>query len=127
MGLLYGLLLSLAVTVSGGGILAKLVETETLEESGIGYGVMIILILAAYTGAIFSFYRIRRKRLPVCLAFGTAFLGILLVITALFFDANYQGIGVKALLIYCGSLLGAMPVFRENRGGKIRKIKRAPC
>lgn len=127
VGLLYGLLMSLAVTVLGSGILAKLVETETVEESGIGYGVMIILILAAYAGTIISFHRIGRKRLPVCLFLGTLYLGVLLAVTALFFGARYHGIGVKALLIYCGSFLGVLPGFRENRGGKIRKIKIANC
>lgn len=121
--LAFGTLLSLVITVSGTGILAKLVGSELLEEQSTGYGIMVILILAAYAGSLMSTQKAGRQRLIVCVSTGAVYFGILLCITALFFEGEYSGVGVKCLLILCGSLLAAIPLSKGNNRGKIRKIK----
>lgn len=118
-----GALTSLAITILGSGILAKLVDKEIMAESSIGYGIMVMLILGAYLGAMVSYRKIKRQRLPVCLGSGGIYLGILLSMTALFFGGQYSGVGVTALLIFCGSFLAVLPGFREKRGGKRLKMK----
>lgn len=122
-GLAIGGLSSLVLTLLGASILAKLVEAEMMKESSIGYGVMIMLLLASYLGAMMSFWRIKRQRMVVCLASGAIYFVILLGITALFFGGQYSAVGVTALLVFCGSGVAALLGLRENRGGNRRKIK----
>lgn len=122
-GLAVGGLSTLMITILGSGILAKMVESEVIEESSIGYGVMIMLILAAYLGAMVSYQKIKRQRFVVCMGSGAIYFGILLSITALFFGGQYSAVGVTALIVFCGSFLAVLPGFRENRGGKRPKLK----
>lgn len=126
-GLITGVLVSMVIIILGCGIMAKLVEGEILEEEQVDYGVMVFLILSAYSGAMVSFGRIKKKRLLVCVASGVLLFGVLTAITGLLFGAEYKAVGVKAMLIFCGSFLAVLPGFRENRGGKIKKIKIANC
>lgn len=122
-GLAMGGLCGLAVTLLGAGILAKLIDANTLPETSIGYGVMVILMLASFLGALLAYNKIKRQRMLVCMASGLSLFLILLSMTALFFGGQYSGVGVTALLILCGSGLAALLGLRENRGGKTRKIK----
>ena len=123
VGLTIGGVGSLIVTILCAAILAKLMEGEKLPGNGMGYGVMVMLLLASFLGAMAAFGKIKRQRVLVCLASGGIYFGILLSITALFFGGQYSGVGVTALLILCGSGLAALLGLRENRGGKRRKIK----
>lgn len=122
-GLAMGGLCSLAVTFVGASILAKLIDGNTLPESSIGYGIMVILILASFFGAMLAFHKIKRQRAVVCMASGVILYLVLLGMTALFFGGQYSGVGVTALLILCGSGLAVLLGLREKRGGKVQKIK----
>lgn len=122
-GLAFGGLSSLAVTLIFAAILAKLIEAETLPETSIGYGVMVLLLLASFVGALVASGRIKRQRLLVCLASGLIYFLLLLSMTALFFGGQYSAVWQTALLVLCGSMLAAMMHLREKRGGKRPKIK----
>lgn len=122
-GLAMGGLCSLGVTLLGSAVLAKLVSGEAMAESSIGYGVMVMLVLAAFLGAMVAFGRIKRRRMLVCLVSGAIYFAVLLSMTALFFGGQFSAVGVTALLILCGSALAALLGLRDNRGGKRRKIK----
>lgn len=124
-GLALGGAVSLGVTLIAAGILAKLVETEALAEENIGYGVMILLLIASMLGAMVAFGKIKRQRLLVCLLSGLVYMAILLSITALFFGGQYEAVGVTALLVIGGSMVTALLGFHEKRGGKRRKVKLA--
>lgn len=122
-GLAAGAVTSVLITILGSAVLAKLVDGEMLQESSIGYGIMIMLIGAACLGAMVSCNKVKRQRLLVCMASGGIYFGMLLCITAMFFGGQYSGVGVTALLIFCGSFLAVLPGFREKRGGKRVKLK----
>lgn len=122
-GLVIGGLSGLIITLFGSAILAKLIDANVFPETSIGYGVMVILLLESFLGALLAFAKIRRQRLLVCMATGLIQFLLLLSMTALFFGGQYSGVGVTALLILCGSALAALLGLRENRGGKMRKIR----
>ena len=122
-----GVISSLLATVFGAAIIAKLVDSEIIGESGTGYGVMIILVLAAYVGAALSYRRHKSQRLIVCMAEGAIYFGILICITALFFGGKYSGVGAKGMLVLCGSTLGILPIFERNNRRKRKKIKITNC
>lgn len=122
-GLAIGGVTSLSVTLIIAAILAKLVEGETMPESSIGYGVMVLLMLASFAGAMVSCGKIKRQRLAVCLLSGVIYFLTLMAITALFFGGQYSAVGVTALLVLCGSALAILAGMGGKRGGKHRKIK----
>lgn len=69
-GLAIGAVCSLAATLVLTAILAKLVEAETLPVEKIGYGIMVLLIVSSFAGAMISFGRIKRQRMLVCIVSG---------------------------------------------------------
>ena len=69
-GLAIGATCSLAATLILTAILAKLVESETLPVEKIGYGIMALLIVSSFAGAMIAFGRIKRQRMLVCIVSG---------------------------------------------------------
>lgn len=114
---------SLLITLACAAVLAWMVAEERMPETGIGYGVMILLLLASFAGAMVSWGKIKRQRMLVCVLSGAIYFGILLAITALFFGGQYSAVGVTGLLVLCGSALAAMAGLRQGRGTKHPKIK----
>ena len=118
-GLAVGGLVSAAMTLIGAAIAAKLINSEILPWDQAGYAVMIILLLAAWLGAVVAAGRIRRRRVAVCAASGITYMLFLLCVTALFFGGTYSGVGETGLLIFCGSTV-AIFTGQGNKAGKQR-------
>lgn len=89
-GLAIGAVCSLVATLILTAILAKLVEAETLPVEKVGYGIMVLLIVSSFAGAMISFGRIKRQRMLVCIVSGVIYFAILMSITALFFGGAVQ-------------------------------------
>ena len=123
--ILWGTAASLCAALAGCGILAAMVSGEKLEETAIGYGIMPIMILAAYIGSYTACKMVRKKHLMVSLLTGAVFLAALLLITALAFEAKYAAVGETILLILCGNILCAMWALRTKTGKRSRKRKTA--
>lgn len=121
-----GLLFSLITTLLGAAIIAVLLDREVLPWERVGYGIMVLLPIAAAAGTQIACSRIRRQRMAVCLISAAAFWLTLLGATALFFGGQYDGAVVTGGLIIAGSgcvmLLGG----RENRAGKRRTGRKLP-
>ena len=122
-GLAWGALASAVTTVLGAGMIAKLAGGEILEEGKLDYAAMVLVILASWTGSLVSYGAVGRGRLPICLASGAVYFGLLIILTAVCFGGRYSGVAPTALLIFCGSMLGVFRGLREKRGGKRPKIK----
>ena len=122
-GIGIGVLVSTLMTVAGAAALALLISKETIPENGIGYGVIVTLLLASSLGALTAWRCIRHRRMVVCLVQGLCYYIVLLGFTALFFGGQYQGMGITGLVILGGC--GAVGLLGLN-GGKTgnRKIKK---
>ena len=119
-GLAIGAAISIGWTILWAAVLAKLIDTEALDENAVGYGAMLILLTASFIGALLSGGRIKRQRVLVSMASGGIYYLVLIGITALFFGGQYTGMGVTALLVLAGSTC-AMLLAAGERGGKKRK------
>lgn len=126
-GLAAGAATNMAVTAAGAAVLAKLISGEVIPQSGTGYGVMAVLILGAWTGAMIAKHKIRRRKGVVCMASAGIYFGLLLLITALFFGGRYSGVGETALLILCGAGLALITGAGRKPGRKPKKLKLRCC
>ena len=64
-GLAVGAAVSAGLTVLFTALLAKLLDMETLAWENIGYGIMVMLLLASFFGAIVSYAKVKRQRMLV--------------------------------------------------------------
>ncbi|MBQ3503107.1 MAG: TIGR04086 family membrane protein [Oscillospiraceae bacterium] len=121
-GLALGAGISVAVTIILSAVIAKLVQTEALQQDQIGYAVMVLLITASSLGAAIAQGKVKHQRVLVCMLSGLIYYVILICITALFFGGQYTGFGVTGLLILGGAGTTALlSGRRKGRGGK-RKL-----
>ena len=119
-GLAMGAAVSIAVTGILTAVLAMLLDRETISWDAVGYGILVMIMLSAYLGAITAWMRIRRQRLLVCLMSGGVYFALLLSVTALFFGGQYEAVTVTALLVAGGTGCACLPGVGQGR----RNIKR---
>ena len=117
-GLTFGAAVSLGITIIVSIIIAKMVDTGTMEEAGIGYGAMVILLVSSISGAFVSTGMIKRQKLIVCVLSGVIYYLTLLSITGLFFGGQYNGMGITALLVAGGCTSVILLGMRQGRGRK---------
>lgn len=122
-GLAAGCAVSLGITMLAAALLAKLVDAEKLPWENVGYGIVVLLVMASFLGSITAYGRIRRQRLMICLISGMIYFGILLSLTALFFGGQYEGVGVTAVLVMGGSGAAGLLGLREGKGRSKRRIR----
>lgn len=127
VGLAYGALWSLIITILGSMIIAKLVSEEIVEEAKIGYCVMVMLVSGAYSGAMCAKIKIKRRKLMVCILSSITYMLMLLMTTILFFGGQFSSILETSLLVICGAALAALTGTGKKRAYKIRKIKGVSC
>lgn len=126
VGLAIGAGVSLGVTLLGCGLLAWLIDSGKVPQTGIGYGALGILLAGSLLGAAAAYGRIQRRRMLVCLLSGLIYFAALLGMTALFFGGQYQGMGVTALVIFGGSLCtGLLGLRGQGRGRRHHRKKYA--
>lgn len=124
-GLALGAVVSLSITIGLSAIIALLAEKEIIPENTIGYGVMILLFLAATAGTATANGKIKRRKLLVSALSGVVYYVILLSITALFFGGQYQGMGATALMVLAGCGLQLF-TGQQGRGGQKHKRYKVP-
>ena len=118
-GLAIGSLSSLVVTLAGAMIIAALLNAEKIGEGSVGPLTMIVHGLSAITGAWIVMTLVNKLRLQVCILTGACYYLILLGMTALFFDGQYSGLGLTALIVLTGSALVAfLPSKKPTRRNK---------
>lgn len=122
-GLAVGGLTSLGITLAGTAGLAWLVHTERMEMESVGYGIMVLLLTASFLGAMLSYGKIKRRRMLVCASSGAVYMGILLLIPALFFGGQYGAVWATALLVMAGSVTAGLLGLRQGRGLGRKKIR----
>ena len=122
-GLAAGALVSAGVTGLGTALIAFGLSQERVSWETVGYGILIMILLSAYLGAMTAYSKIRRQKLAVCVMSGMAYWGLLLLITALFFGGQYEAVGVTGLLVTGGigcAVVTGTGQGRSNRKGKPR-------
>ena len=121
MGICIGSSISVALTILGAGFVAKLISMEMLQETAIGYGAMIIILLASISGAGIAVRKVKKRMRQVSALVGVFYYVMLLAMTAILFGGKYQGMGVTALLVLAGCGVVVLIAGREKKSKRYRK------
>ena len=121
IGICIGSSISVALTILGAGFVAKLISMEMLQETAIGYGAMIIILLASISGAGIAVRKVKKRMLQVSALVGVFYYVMLLAMTAILFGGKYQGMGVTALLVLAGCGVVVLIAGREKKSKRYRK------
>ena len=123
-GIGLGILISVGITFLMSAVLAWMIARETLAESSIGYGVILILLSSTAIGCWICVLKTKRRRMLVSLAVGAGYFIMLLMCTAFFFGGQYQGMGVTALVVGAASVLPGLFCAGERKQHKTGRRKR---
>ena len=118
-GIGIGLAVSIVITLLAAGVLAYLISNETLQESAIGAGALIIQLISTAGGGITAYSLIKRQRVLVCGILALCYFLVLLGMTALIFGGQYRGVGSAILAVLGGGILAVLPGIIA--GSKTRK------
>lgn len=103
LGLAIGWAMSMGATLCGAMLAGALINSGHLTEAAIGYASILIVLTSSALGTAMAVVKIKRRRAYVCALSGVLYYTTLLAVTALFFDGQYAGMGVTALLVIAGS------------------------
>ena len=116
-GIAAGVAVALALTLLLGALLAFFISREVVQQENLGYGVMVILFLAAALGCRLAYRKIKHRRLLVFFLTALGYLVSLTAITALFFGGRFEGIFPTAMLIIGSSGMAfCSPVVEMTQG-----------
>ena len=121
-GIAWGTGIAMGLTCLMSLLVSVLVDRGILGEYAIGYGAMVILLVASISGAVAAKKRIRRRNILVVMVTGLCYFLCLLSMTALLFGGQYQGIGVTGLVILGGSGTVALMGMNDKTRGKGRRF-----
>ena len=120
-GIGLGVGISLGMTVAGAAVLALLMDREMMKTEALGYGIMIVLLLGAFVGAMVSAGVIKHRRLMVCLLQGVLYFVGLALINGLLFGGELVGVIPTVILLLGGSGTAALVGLREQGSGRRRR------
>ena len=124
--LVIGLVLAMAVMLAGAAVGAVMISTGSLPENTLGYISIMVLLLTGFSGAAVGTGRATEKRLLNSMMSAGGCFAALLAITALFFEGQYDRIGITALMLLLGAFSAAiMPKGKgRQRNSRYRKNRR---
>lgn len=124
VGIAIGVLIAVVITILGAALLTTMISGERMALEVFGYGAMVILFLAALTGAVVAMIRIKHRKMQVSLLTGAAYYLVLLAINAMFFGGQYEGALTTGLIILAAS--GIAAVIGSREGKTLKRRRRIP-
>lgn len=124
VGLALGWVVSMGFTIGTCGLLALIILNGKAGWGIVGYGAMVILLVASYAGAAVSCRLIRHRKLLVCALSGAVYLFSLAAITALLFGGEFGTAWLTALLVAGGAATAALVHCAEKKDDGRRRKKR---
>jgi len=115
-GIIWGLVISLSIILLGSAAIAKMLDMLTVQWEMVGYWIMVLLLIASFSGAVTACTMIKRKRLHMSILYAGVLWVTLMVLTAIFFGGQYSGAGVTAGLILSGSICAGLLVANRTNG-----------
>ena len=123
-GLAMGWITSMVITAAACGLLAWLILSGKMGWEAMGYGAMLTLFAASYTGSAVACRTIMHRKLLVCILSGAIYLFSLAAITALMFGGKLDGIWLTALLVAGGTGAAVLVHCAEKRDKRKGRKKR---
>ena len=124
-GLTAGVVTSVAVTLCCAAVGAAMITTGKIGENVTGYISIGILLLATLIGTLTGTGRVQGKKLYTGLVIAAIYFILLLSMTALFFDGQYERVTVTSFVLILGAIGGACLRIGKGSSGKcrMRRIK----
>lgn len=104
-------------------ISAALIVSNRISVASQEYCIMIIALISSFLGAATALKGAEGIKLILSSLIAMVYFLILLAITAVLFEGQYQGIGVTALLILCGTTVGSFLGTKDKKRVISRKSK----
>jgi putative membrane protein (TIGR04086 family) len=123
-GIAVGSSISVACMLLGTLITALLVNGNRMTLGGADYAVAIVTVASCAFGSVVSAKLVGRNKLPVGLGSGAVCFLVLIGITALIFEGQYQDVWITALLIGIGCMSPLLVNLREKNGSRRWRRKR---
>ena len=122
-GVILGTAVCFGITLIGSSVCAAMISSETIAAGSTGYGALMILLLASFCGATAGAGKAREKRLYKCMLIALIYMLLLLAMTALFFDGQYKGVPITALVVFTGGIVAAILGINRGKRSNLRKSK----
>ena len=126
-GILWGVGIGYAVMILLAMSLAIMIHVGYIAQENSGYGIMVILLLSSFLGAMSAKGKIKRRNMLVCIETGVVYFAALLLTTAMFFGREYEAVGETALLVLCGSVIAGMSSIPMRNTKKSKRIGKYYC
>ena len=124
-GIIVGVLTALAVSLIFSLVFTWLILGGKIGENSMKFSGMITMVAASFSGAAISVKLIEKQRFLIGAIVSLFYIAILLMITALFFEGQYQNIIANIVLVLVGSALACvMPIGKKKQTCRIRKKRR---
>ncbi len=123
MALLWGGITGMGITLAGTAVLTFLIAGEKLGLQASQSAQVVVLLLASIIGAWIAVKMAGQKPLVVGALSGGIYYLCMLCTTALFFDGQYQGMGVTALVVLGGSMAAALISLRSWAGKRKKRYR----
>ena len=117
---------SFLATVAATAIFAVFISKELIAEETIDSCSTVVLLVSAITGSSIAITKSDKKTL-IGIYVGTAYLAVLMIITGIFFGAQYQMIGVTSLIVLFGCIFTAILRKNDGKNRRFRKSKIKRC
>lgn len=123
VGIGFGLLSNVIVSVLGLCVVAGLLNKETVPETAMELGVMAVQLSASLAGAAVAVLMIKKNRLIASLISGGCYFLLLLAGTALFFGGQYHGVISSLLAILVGCICIGLLGLKGKKSNASSKYK----
>ena len=124
-GIVIGMAAGIGAILLGAMILAWLVQTQKIDESTLGYGILIVTASSVFTGCVVGAKKSELNRLVSSTSVSILMFAALICLNAMLFEGRYQGIGVTLLLITGCCISTALIGVNKKRRVKTRHKMRA--
>lgn len=120
-GGLIGGTVSIILTLLLTSVFAWMIVSERLEENLTGYGNVAVILLSSVAGSVTGIKISGAKPMITAAIVYVVYMVTMLLLTAVAFDAKYEGIGVTMTLTAAGSVTPALLMLGKSSTGKRRK------
>ena len=125
-GMTAGITGSALTTLMSTAIFSWMISKKVIPEEHVIYCTVVILLISAITGSEIVISKCDKKAaMGICS--GIVYLAMMLIVTTIFFGAQYQRIGVTTIIVLVGCVLAAMLTKSDRKNHKFKKSKTKRC
>lgn len=125
--MIVGIVTSMLVLSAVLALIAILIKADIMDETGLGYYIVFGHLLAIITGCRIAIAERKENKLITCLLLGAVYCTLMLLMTAIFFGAQYQGVPATMIVMISGCVLAALVNKNGMKAGKTRRSKKRRC